>query len=171
MSRRRPAPSRREVAFHEAGHAVVALHLGIVPLVVRLLDDAERLGSMMWGTGDGTSDEDRATVLYAGWPAELRGREAEGFPEFSESDETAAAALFPGRAGAKMRRALRLRAASLVAEHFPEIEAVAGALLAAEYGSLTLGEIERLVYQDARPAAGEAGEVDMSATRHGCQDE
>lgn len=119
-----------EVACHEAGHAVVSYHLGFYGGPVTIKPDPEmgadgsHSGESEWA--DGSRDEERIVVLYAGLAAQLR-LNPEADRRGASSDYERAADLLPFVTMSK--GALEERARNMVEEHWEEIQAVAEALL------------------------------------------
>lgn len=115
----------RRTAYHEAGHAIVAAHLGLVVEEVGV-DVAARLEAGVVVAMRGRQLA-RATVLAAGGEAErtLMGREPRG----TEADEAELDEMHPRTAARGRAEARRL-----VRALWPYIDALAGVI--AEYGHL-----------------------------------
>ncbi len=120
---------RRQIAFHEAGHVVIAYRLGLPTNRVTIEPDGNTLGicqtEATWS--DGAFAEENILTDYAGYAAECLCNPTAS-RDGSDSDEMDAAELieqFPGRTEAELRD----HAARMVAAHRDEIEAVAEALM------------------------------------------
>ena len=138
-------PSRQATAYHEAGHGVVAYRFGHYLDILSIVpDDDGRLG---FSRSEGTwivpskelmqsKDRQQIVVLYAGFAAQRRfDRNADR--EGSESDDEEADQLLQFQPEGTTEAVLRSEAERLVHENWPQIEAVAAALL--EYGTLVDG--------------------------------
>jgi len=122
------AIDKRQIAHHEAGHAVIAYRFkhGLGSLTIRPNENASTLGSCSsegeWQ--DGSRDREQIIVLYAGFAAE-RAYNPKADKQGAAGDELKAANLLqPGS-----ESTLRARAEQLVQENWIQISAVADALL------------------------------------------
>jgi Peptidase family M41 len=142
--------SRVVTAYHEAGHAVAAVTLGLDLEVASIVPDGDRLGHVIV-TVDEARDLDyyvrRATMTWCGPLAGERhfGARVEDLGD-DDRDQVAAygdlVALGSGEAG-DFAQWTRSRAMNLLAVHFDAIADVALALL--EHDVLTGDEIRRIV--------------------------
>jgi hypothetical protein len=103
---------RRCAAYHESGHAVVALALGCQ---VSWAEISERCGRVSYSSPRNARDD--ALVLFAGTLAQRR---AEPASPMGKSDSRAVAALDP-----QMAMHWRREARAMVDQHWPLIEDVA----------------------------------------------
>jgi hypothetical protein len=139
---------REHVAYHEAGHFVVAHVLGLGVLDVTIEPKGETLGRVESDEGEPTSVESllhQVIELYAGYEAWVRfdpSSEEKARLGASEDDEQANGYLLRlGKKGPDQERELRERAKQLVEEHWRAIEALANELLEAGRISVCAGEL------------------------------
>lgn len=166
----RACPDWRRVAFHEAGHAVAAVALGVRLDGLALLPGrADRLAGMCWTDPRGLSPE-RAVMasLIVSFAGAAGGRLADPTAAPSPLDQRAAVAAAtaaarghaPGAGPAAHRRLLELalargRAAAdrLVAAQAAAVRRAADALLASDRLALAGAEVRALVNGHGQAAA------------------
>ena len=164
MRRRDSRPDERTAAFHEAGHAVIAVHLGltigpvtIVPVKGPGPGEGSRGSAVVinpllsWRRGDGRRRplmEAYVVALFAGCAAEgvLHGEEQEVDGLDDEMARHWLKEMPPSRRGcmwdevfSRYVRKLKRRAVRLVEEHFADIRTIAELLI--ERKTLQPGEI------------------------------
>src|SRR5947209_6519854 len=133
------------VSYHEAGHAVVAIALGLTPAAASIRRGEQHLGKVWFGDGchhvlpDDEHARRHAVTLFAGEEAERRLTDA--VARLAEPDRESASVLL-GRDEARIHLC-RLQAKVMVRTRWMAVEAVAERLL--ESSILTGGEIERIV--------------------------
>lgn len=114
-------------SIHEAGHAIVAMALGLQVGTVTIVPDEDnnRAGSSCNEPGESPVDE--ATVYYAGWEAErlFDPADAELSRWASSSDDGAAAELLKGADAGDLESRCRESARRLLVEHWATVVAVA----------------------------------------------
>lgn len=119
----------RATAFHEAGHAVVAIARGILlsgSCTIAADHNDNAAGSVETeGVGSPQFDDDHAVMLYAGHAAELL-HDPKASAAFAQSDYELAAEVVPEPA---RQQIAQQQAAELVQMRRPQIEAVAEALI------------------------------------------
>lgn len=161
-----PPKEPRLIAYHEAGHAVLAVILDLGPGKVSIESDGVNAG-IAHDDGDNPRDEDsevlymsapeafkmrHATTFYAG---ALAARRAKYFNWRDGADQDFAAAhgladditACPSSVDA-IRKLCERRAEILVEYYWPEIEAVAAALL--ERSTIEADELRRIVSTSLR---------------------
>ena len=120
-----------DVAYHEAGHAVISYRLDFYLGSATIVPDhhqgteGSQSGESTWP--DGSRDADYIVSLYAGGAAQRRFNPAAEGKGCGQDDEKAGE-LLQSHPDLNEER-LRKRSHELVAKHWPEIEAVARALL------------------------------------------
>lgn len=147
MPMRHDLKNTQDIAFHEAGHAVISSRLGFALGYTTIEPNAAK-GTLGAATGadpspDGSQDADYIVTLYCGLAAERRNN-----PTADErgavSDNQRAAELLerhPGLSEAELRQ----RAEELTTRHWAEIEAVSTALIE----HITLEDVEVELICDA----------------------
>ena len=152
------------IAHHEAGHLVAYVHLmkGACTFEVTLTADEDALARHIAAAvayPDEGAVRSAVLVLYAGAAAELRldPSQTEAVRAGAEQDDQNASRwlrLVAGDAEEQRRRERELResAAAVVAEHWAEVEAVAGALVARK----KLDSVEARLIAAAAAGDGEA---------------
>lgn len=132
-------PPEDELAYHEAGHAVVSAVLGFPPDYVTLVQDGNAAGASGHTGGNKASRAprvmDQMTVSYAGYAAHIRyAPEAEERARRGARDDFEKAErcmnvlpMAPGERGALIQHK-RSEAAELVGKHWSAVQRVAAAL-------------------------------------------
>jgi ATP-dependent Zn protease len=135
------------VAFHEAGHHVLAFRFGMVTDVVTIKPDPSggTLGTSMsegaWS--DGSMDREQVLILLAGLAAERMVAPGTRAEDGAGKDYARARELLEGGSVAESLEMLESEAAALVAQDRSAIEALAAALL--EYETLPGDEADVVV--------------------------
>lgn len=137
---RREEMDKMETAYHEAGHAVVAYRFGHLASSLTIVPDPATgiLGSVQtegeWG--DGSTDWEQIVVLFAGSAAHRVFTSSASRLGSGQDDEKAVQLLQFQPVGA--RKKLRAKALAMIKKNWPQIAAVATALV--EAGTLTYDE-------------------------------
>lgn len=144
--------SREAIAYHETGHAVAMIALGVKVLDVTIdRPDGQLGGCTRHVPGLPPNNGQGIVISLAGPVAQLRRCPGSWLPdEYSPLSDDAKAnkviayiAKVDGGDAKKMRAAAEQKAARLVADHWPEIERVAETLL--KRGTLTGDQIMELL--------------------------
>ena len=158
-------PTIEETAYHEAGHAVANIALGLHTTRVSIVNEGGDFGRCFSPGSAGYHfknqrefrriGRDQIVATYAGWEAEVR-YSPDANQEWSQRDfdsvieHSRECAVFPrscknagDEAHMKFLRRLQLEAKKLVRDHWAKIEIVAKALL--ERNELTGAEVEKLI--------------------------
>lgn len=134
-------PTRRQIAYHEAGHAVIARHLGLtvtnVTIAVRGYAGIETDAGPI---DPSTLRRERAIMLFASEPAQRLAGPTIDHGYSVLQDQMQVEEMFPDEAD---HTELRAHANYLVAKHQPTIEAVAEALL--DRGRLNAAELDEII--------------------------
>jgi len=161
-----PAEEARMTAYHEAGHAVLAVILDLGPGRVTIEGDGVNAGVAL-DEGDDPRDED-AQALYSCAPEAFRMRHAAGY--YAGAHATRRAGYLNWRDGAHqdyeaahhvlddfapdeetvdaLAKLCERRAELLVECYWPEIEALALALV--EHGTIEVDEVRAIVAKSLR---------------------
>jgi hypothetical protein len=138
------ADERMAVAFHEAGHAVVARALGSKVVTVEI--EPEPCANCLHPRGTTNA----AVVALAGDQAERRAvPESEGSAEVDFRTARDVAERLAPMIATELLESFRDQARALLDAQWPDVVSIAGALIAR--GRLTGAEIDLLIHQRRRP--------------------
>jgi hypothetical protein len=141
---------RRALAYHESGHSVSAMHMGLGVDFATIVPDGARLGRVRHDPAKNADDE--ISILLAGTLAQLKAYPNAPVDNGGDMDriERAAARAW-GRYSSQHLDRLTASTRALVDRHWQAITAVADALYTR--ATLTGAEIAAMIEQTERPQA------------------
>jgi hypothetical protein len=118
----------KQLAIHEAGHAVIAYRLGLEVGKITIEPSGDILGASLSAAewADGSTDREQIITLFAGYAAESKSNPGADAAGSQQDDDRAARLLELQPPGSDCE--LRDAAAALVDENWPQISTVANAL-------------------------------------------